>query len=59
MNDMPVISPERAGGQNMCAFLDMLAWSELEDELIALSDNGYNVIVGSTPAHPILFTDFV
>lgn len=40
------------------AFLDMIAWSELGEELIDLSDNGYNVIVGSTPSHPILFHDY-
>lgn len=43
---------------NLRAFLDMTAHSELGAELIALSDNGYNVIVGSTPANPILFTDY-
>ena len=39
------------------AFLDMIAWSELGEELIDISDNGYNVIVGSTPSRPILFND--
>lgn len=34
-----------AGGQNVCAFLDMLAWSEFTSR-IAGSDDGYNVIVG-------------
>ena len=54
---MPVITQERAGGKNICAFLDMIAYSELKS-LIGLSDNGYNVIVGSTPSKPILFTDY-
>lgn len=40
------------------AFLDMIAWSELGEELIDLSDNGYNVIVGSTPSRPVLFHDY-
>lgn len=40
------------------AFLDMIAWSELGEELLDLSDNGYNVIVGSTPSRPILFHDY-
>lgn len=40
---------------NRRAFLDMLAISELGRALIALSDRGYDVIVGSTPARPILF----
>lgn len=39
---------------NRKAFLDMIAQSELGPALLALSDNGYNVIVGSTPAKPIL-----
>ncbi len=43
---------------NLKAFLDMIAFSELGSALIALSDNGYNVIVGSTPEKPILFTDY-
>lgn len=40
------------------AFLDMIAWSELGEELLDLSDDGYNVIVGSTPSRPILFHDY-
>ena len=40
------------------AFLDMIAWSELGEELLDLSDDGYNVIVGSTPTRPILFHDY-
>lgn len=43
---------------NLRAFLDMTAHSEIGPELLALSDNGYNVIVGSTPAAPILFDDY-
>lgn len=44
--------------RNLNAFLDMLAWSELGEKLIKKSDDGYNVIVGSTPAKPDLFTDY-
>lgn len=44
---MAIITTEKAGGSNVCAFLDMLAISELGEKLIAHSDNGYNVIVGS------------
>lgn len=44
---MPTITPERAGSKNTCAFLDMLAFSELGKNLLEHSDNGYNVIVGS------------
>ena len=44
--------------QNMQAFLDMIAVSEIGEALLKVSDNGYNVIVGSTPENPILFTDY-
>ena len=43
---------------NLRAFLDMIAVSELGERLLAVSDNGYNVIVGSTPDKPILFSDY-
>ena len=43
---------------NRRAFLDMLAWSEIGAPLLAVSDNGYNVIVGSTAEHPDLFTSY-
>ena len=44
--------------ENLKAFLDMIAVSEIGSELLAVSDNGYNVIVGSTPQAPILFDDY-
>lgn len=43
---------------NRGAFLDMIAFSELGAALIAASDRGYNVIVGSTPSKPNLFTSY-
>lgn len=43
---------------NRLAWGDMLAYSEIGPDLLAISDNGYNVCVGSTPEHPILFTDY-
>lgn len=43
---------------NLKAFLDMIAWSEIGPALLAVSDDGYNVIVGSTAQHPILFSDY-
>lgn len=67
---MPVISALVAGavlstdqsiapnGSNRCAFLDMIAWSEIGPELLRESDNGYNVLVGSTPSNPDLFTSY-
>jgi muramidase (phage lysozyme) len=55
---MCTILPAQAGGLNVCAFLDMIAHSELGDALLAASDDGYNVIVGSTAAAPILFDSY-
>ena len=55
---MSTLTPEQAGGANMCAFLDMIAVSEIGAALLAVSDDGYNVIVGSTPSKPILFDDY-
>lgn len=48
---MPVISPAAAGGVNVCAFLDMLAFAELHTPMLRdpRTDNGYRVIVGSLP----------
>lgn len=43
---------------NRKAFLDTIAFSELGARLLALSDNGYNVVVGSTPLKPILFSSY-
>lgn len=43
---------------NRKAFLDMIAASEIGSGLLAVSDNGYNVIVGSTAAKPDLFTSY-
>jgi muramidase (phage lysozyme) len=47
-----------AGGGRVLAFLDMLAWSEIGPALLAASDDGYNVMVGSTPARPNLFASY-
>lgn len=41
-----------AGGANVLAFLDMLAWAEGTSTIVA-SDDGYNVLVGGQ-----LFTDY-
>lgn len=40
------------------AFLDLIAYAEIGTQLLELSDNGYNVCVGSTPTKPILFHDY-
>jgi len=43
---------------NRIAFLAMIAHSEIGPDLLAVSDDGYNVIVGSTVWHPDLFTSY-
>lgn len=43
---------------NLRAFLQMIAVSELTARLLAISDNGYNVLVGSTPDHLRLFPSY-
>lgn len=43
---------------NTRAFLDTIAWSEIGPELLAKTDNGYGCLVGSTPQHPLVFTDY-
>lgn len=51
---MAEISSERAGGPNVVAFLDMIAWSEGTDNPRQKSmNNGYDVIVGGS-----IFTDY-
>ncbi|SHM66929.1 glycoside hydrolase family 24 protein [Phytopseudomonas punonensis] len=49
---MARITATQAGGQNVLAFLDMLAWSE-GTSTITSSDDGYNVLVGGA-----LFDDY-
>ncbi|UCJ18284.1 glycoside hydrolase family 104 protein [Pseudomonas sp. MM211] len=49
---MARITAAQAGGTNVLAFLDMLAWSE-GTSTIPHSDDGYNVLVGGT-----LFGDY-
>lgn len=44
--------------KNVAAFLDMIAVSEIGAPLLAASDDGYNVIVGSTAEHPDLFASY-
>lgn len=51
--------PRTSGiNQNLAAFLDTIAVSEIGKELIAASDDGYNVIVGSTASKPDLFVSY-
>ncbi|WP_175857055.1 glycoside hydrolase family 104 protein [Burkholderia anthina] len=44
---MARITADMAGGQNVIAFLDMLAASEIDAWTRRNSDDGYNVLVGS------------
>jgi muramidase (phage lysozyme) len=55
---MPRISVADAGGQNVVAFLSMITRSEIGEELISLSDGGYNLLVGSTPKAPRFFASY-
>ncbi|WP_296258451.1 MULTISPECIES: glycoside hydrolase family 104 protein [unclassified Pseudomonas] len=55
---MARISETAAGGRNVLAFLDMLAWSELGADYLARSDDGYNVIVTGTDGVLELFSDY-
>jgi muramidase (phage lysozyme) len=55
---MPVITATQAGGANRRAFLDMIAGSEIGSALLAKTDNGYNVLVGATPARPLTFSSY-
>lgn len=44
--------------KNVQAFLDMVAWSEIGPGLLAHSDDGYDVLVGSTARAPLLFDSY-
>lgn len=43
---------------NLSAFLDMIALSELGATIVANSDRGYDVLVGSTPGNILRFTSY-
>lgn len=45
-------------GPNISAFLDMIAWSEIGPALLGETDDGYNVLVGSTPDRPLTFCSY-
>lgn len=55
---MARIAVGAAGGPNLLAFLDMLAFSEIGAGLLAQSDDGYDVLVGSTARAPLLFDSY-
>jgi muramidase (phage lysozyme) len=55
---MARLTAQQAGGQNRLAFLDMIRNSEIGPALIAATDEGYNVLVGATPANPMTFPSY-
>lgn len=55
---MPRISSEHAGGINVCAMLDTLRYSEIGPAMMAKSDDGYNVLVGSLPSKMLTFDSY-
>lgn len=57
---MTVITAEQAGGANVCAFLDMLAFSEIGPEMLndPASDSGYRLLVGSLPGQLKTFDSY-
>lgn len=55
---MPVLTAAQAGGENICAFLDMLAVSEIGEALLSASDDGYNVLQGATPHNVLTFDSY-
>ncbi|GEK48447.1 lysozyme [Bisbaumannia pacifica] len=55
---MPRITPDQAGGENVCAFLDTLARAEIGPEMLAESDDGYDVLVGSLPGDVERFASY-
>lgn len=48
---MARIPPQDAGGHNVVAFLDTLAFAEIGPAMLADSDDGYDVLVGSLPGN--------
>ncbi|UQY89260.1 glycoside hydrolase family 104 protein [Stenotrophomonas rhizophila] len=55
---MAYITPQQAGGVNVVAFLDMVAWSEGTSTSPATKNRGYDVIVTGADRVPEIFTDY-
>ena len=55
---MARITPQQAGGVNVLAFLDMLAWAEGTSTSKATKDDGYDVIVKGADGVDETFTDY-
>nr|KAJ9622912.1 hypothetical protein H2204_011392 [Knufia peltigerae] len=56
--EMTQITPLQAGGVNVVAFLEMLAWSEGTCTSPATKNRGYDVIVTGADRVPEVFTDY-
>ncbi|WP_414606050.1 lysozyme [Stenotrophomonas pavanii] len=55
---MAKITANDAGGSNVLAFLDMLAWSEGTSTSPATKNQGYDVIVTGADRKPEIFNDY-
>lgn len=55
---MPRIAPDKAGGVNVAALLDALAFAEIGPDMLAASDDGYDVLVGSLPGRMRTFSRY-
>jgi len=55
---MAKITAQQAGGTNVVAFLDMLAWSEGTSTSPATKNQGYDVVVTGADRVPEIFTDY-
>ncbi|MBW5801174.1 glycoside hydrolase family 24 protein [Halomonas elongata] len=55
---MARLTPTQAGGQNVLALLDTLAHAEIGADMLAATDDGYNVLVGSLPDDLDLFDSY-
>jgi len=55
---MARISAQEAGGANVLAFLDMIAWSEGTSTSPATKNSGYDVIVTGIDKKPEIFTNY-
>lgn len=55
---MTMLTAAAAGGQNVRAFLDMIAWAEGTSISPATKNDGYDVIVTGLDGLPEIFTDY-
>ncbi|WP_445513390.1 hypothetical protein, partial [Streptococcus pneumoniae] len=55
---MAKITANEAGGSNVLAFLDMLAWSEGTSTSPATKEQGYDVIVTGADRKSEIFNDY-